>query len=194
MSKFAYICQTEPANHTGGKNEPMKKFLQFFAVALMAVTLCNCGGGNEDPTPTPQPPKPGQEVEVSVANVSHPWVLTSWSANGAEGMTDNTAIYLELLNNNTFKLYQKNVNFAGVVLFEGNYTLDAAAKTITGKYSDGESWSATYSITKLTTDNMEWTTGSEVSTYGVLTEIPSEITTAAVPASSVRSEMPARFL
>lgn len=172
----------------------MKKLFSIIAVALMALTLNSCGGGDEDPTPTPQPPQPGEEVPVTLENVAHPWVLTSWEADGAEGLTDNTAIYLELLSNKSFKLYQKNVNAAGVVLFEGTFTLDAEAKTITGKYSDGENWSATYSISSLKTDEMKWTTGSEVSTYDILTEIPSEIVSAAKPASSVRSEMPARFL
>lgn len=172
----------------------MKKLFSIFAVALMALTLNSCGGGSEDPTPTPQPPQPGEEVPVTLENISHPWVLTSWEANGAEGLTDNTAIYLELLSNKSFKLYQKNVNITGVILFEGTYTLDAEAKTITGKYSDGENWSATYSITSLKTDEMKWSTASELSTYGILTEIPSEIVSAAQPADKVRSEKPVRFL
>ncbi len=193
VCKFDYICQTEPENHTGGKNEPMKKLFRFLAMAMMAVTLCNCGENEPNEPNGPQPPQPGQEVEVTVANLSKCWELTEWSVS-AEFPSDGTGIYLELKDDNTFNLYQKGVNFVGVVLFEGTYELDTNSKTITGTYRDGENWAADYTITKLTTENMIWQYEKEISTFDMLEEIPAEIKEVAVPADEVRSTENFRFL
>lgn len=176
-------------------NEPMKKLFQFFAMAMMAVTLCNCGGSDE-PTPGPTPPAPepeGKEVPVSVENVSKTWQLTAWSP-ATEFPAENQAAYLELRTNGTFKLYQKNINYTGVVFFIGDYTLDAEAKTITGTYSDGVKWASTYSITSMKDNSMQWTVGSEVSTFEIASEVPAEIADIAIPVKDARSEVAFRLL
>lgn len=164
-------------------------------MAMMAATLCNCGGGEDEPAPGPiDPPTPvGQDVAVNVTNVSKTWQLTGWSLS-TEFPAENQAAYLELRENGTFKLYQKNINYTGVVFFIGDYELDAEAKTITGTYGDGVKWASTYSITSMKDNSMQWTAGNEVSTFEYVTEVPAEIADIAIPVKDARSEVVFRLL
>lgn len=191
ICKFAYICQTEPRTIRTDNNEPMKKLFRFFAVAMMAITLCSCGGSSNDnqtPGPGPEPEEPkGKDVEVSITNVSKIWNMTKWSP-ATDFPGEGQELFLELMTDGTFNLYQKNINFSGVVLFEGNYTLDTDAKTITGKYSDGVNWASTYTITSMKDNSMQWTVNGEISTFEYTEEIPSDIKNSAIPAADVRSE------
>lgn len=165
-------------------------------MAMMAVMLCNCGGGddNVEPGPEPLPPGPhGQDVPVSVENVSKAWQLTAWSP-ATNFPTESQTAYVQLYTNGSFELFQKNINYVGVVLFTGTYELNAEAKTITGTYSDGVKWASTYSITSMKDNSMQWTTGNEVSTFSIADAVPSDIRDTAVPVADVRSEVIIRVL
>lgn len=164
--------------------------------ALVAVTLCNCGGSDDpvvNPNPDkPTPPDPGTETEVTLANIAGEWQLTNWS--GGSVIDESHTAYLKLNTDNTFDLYQVRINDQGVVLYDGTFTLDEAQALISGRYSDGVAWGASYRIT-LSGNTMLWTVDgtSDTSTF-TKTSIPSDVIDLARPADEVRSLEELRLL
>ncbi len=154
-------------------------------MAFAAVSLNGCGGSDNGESPNPGP-NPGPTVEVTKNAISGEWVLSAWSGGT---LPASTQIYLKVDGDNSFKLYQKNVNYAGVVLFQGTYTLDEANALISGKYSDGVDWGSSYSLS-VTADTMKWTVSgkSESSTF-TRQPIPAEIIDTAVPSGDVVRSM-----
>jgi len=165
----------------------MKKLLSFFFMAFAAVSLNGCGGSDSGESPEPGPgPNPGPTVEVTKDAISGEWVLSAWSG-GA--LPASTQIYLKVDGDNSFKLYQKNVNYAGVVLFQGTYTLDEANALISGRYSDGVDWGSSYSLF-VTANTMKWTvSGKNESSTFTRETIPAEIIDTAVPSGDVVRSM-----
>ena len=104
----------------------MKKFL-FAAVALMSVVLStSCGKHNENPL---------------IKGMVGEWHLAQNPAI-TSNVKDRVDVYVEFKADNTFELYQREINattrykkFTGTYLIEG--------EIVTGKYSDGKSWGAT---------------------------------------------------
>lgn len=159
----------------------MKKVLSFFLMAFVAVSLNGCSSSDE-PISDPDPVDP--TVEVTLDAITGEWILSGWSGGT---LPSSSQIYLKVNGDNTFDLYQKNVNYAGVTLFEGTYTFNEANALISGKYDDGTDWSSSYTITA-TSNTMTWKVadGSESSTF-TRQSIPAEIIDVAVPADEVRS-------
>lgn len=175
----------------------MKKIWNIVLMATVALFACNCGGGGND-SDEPGPNPNNGEVEVKKANVVGEWKLTAWSEDGVKdnaNFPDEThTVYAKFNSNGTFKFYQQNINFQGVVLFEGNFTLNESTKTLAGIYSDGENWGSNYTITKLTTETMTLVVenGSERSVY-TKEQIPASIIESARPFEEVRSVEIPRF-
>lgn len=177
----------------------MKKIWNIVLMATVALFACNCGGGDDSKDgPGPDPDPNNGEVAVKKANVVGQWKLTAWSEDGVKdnvNFPDEThTVYAEFYNNGTFKFYQQNINFQGVVLFEGNFTLNESTKTLAGIYSDGENWGSNYTITKLTAETMTLVVenGSERSVY-TKEQIPALIIESARPLEEVRSVEIPRF-
>lgn len=169
----------------------MKNLFRFFVMAFAAVTLCNCGGGGGGEEPGPGP-GPSTELDLTVENLAGSWELTSWSPS-ADFPDESHKIYLQLLADKTFVLYQQRINAAGIVRYDGTFTLNASARTISGEYGDGESWSADYTISSLRTSSMTWENGEEVTGY-TRTAIPDSVIDQATPADEVRSAAAPRWL
>ena len=104
----------------------MKKFL-FAVVALMSIVLStSCGKRNENPL---------IKGMVGEWHLAQSPVLTS-------NTKDNVDVYIEFKADNTFVLYQKDLQTPiNYVTFKGTYLI--SGDIITGKYSDGKNWGAT---------------------------------------------------
>lgn len=104
----------------------MKKFL-FAVVALMSIVLStSCGKRNENPL---------IKGMVGEWHLAQSPVLTS-------NTKDNVDVYIEFKADNTFELYQRDVNATSrYKKFSGTYLI--TDEIVTGKYSDGKSWGAT---------------------------------------------------
>lgn len=101
----------------------MKRYISFILAAVLVLpALFSCK----------------KEEAVSVpSGISGQWHLTSWNGKAPKGFD----IYLELLSDGTFNLYQQTETSLYTHL-TGNYTADGS--TLSGTYSDGASWSASY--------------------------------------------------
>lgn len=176
----------------------MKKIWNVVLMALVALSVCNCGGGDE-PGGNNNGGNSGSELEVTKNNLAGEWKLTAWAPEGNKpdaNFPDEThTVYVEFKANGTFKLYQQNVNNPGVVLFEGNFSVNESTKVVAGIYSDGENWGSNYVINKLTKGSMVWCVenGTETSTFSK-EAIPAEVISTARPAGEVRSQEIFRFL
>lgn len=163
----------------------MKKIWNVVLMATVALFTCNCGGGEENGEPGPNPNE--EKLEVTKDNLVGEWKLTKLS-NQTDFPDQTHTIYVEFLANGTFKLYQQNINYQGVVLFTGNFSLNETTKVIAGIYSDGENWGANYEISELTTSSMIWKVegGNETQNY-IKESIPGTIIDSARPLEEVRS-------
>lgn len=87
------------------------------------------------------------------------WHLTSFCGSAIEA-----DIYLSLKDDDSFKLYQRSFDYP-LTVYEGTYNFDGT--TISGTYSDGVAWAASYSIAMNGDNKMIWTntSTSEVSIY-----------------------------
>lgn len=100
---------------------------RYFLQILAAVTALFClSGCHKDDV-----------VNISTAEVGE-WHLVEW--NGAE--PQNFDIYLELLSDGTFNLYQK-LQSADYSHFGGTYSLSGGY--LDGVYDDGTAWTCRYS-------------------------------------------------
>ncbi|WP_290535906.1 lipocalin family protein [Alistipes sp.] len=111
------------------------------------------------------------------------WHLTSWNS---ETPTDFD-VYMELRTDGTFRIYQR-VETSTYVCYTGNF--NASDNRLTGRYSDGENWGAsyTYEVAEQTLTLTSETADAEVSVYTKET-IPDEVRNA----PEVRSVLPEGF-
>ena len=160
------------------------KFVKIFIIVIVALfgfTSCNNqNNGGEDGGTTSEWSDNGSIVGE--------WVLTEW--NGSKDLP--FGVYLRFNEDNTFDLYQHTYTVLWVH-YSGTFSLDGTS--LTGVYSDGESWQH-YSIkynSKSKQIRLTNTDKNEVSIYSATT-IPSEIEEDATEALNVRSVEIEKFL
>ena len=93
-------------------------------------------------------------------------------------LTDGGSLYLSLTENKTFELYQQ-ISEGRHRLYRGSWQLEG--DILTGKYNDGEDWSAAYKVT-LGTNSMTLTSMNEsaLETVYKRASIPENIKTGSV--------------
>lgn len=111
------------------KGEVAMKNIKIFAALFAALfTFAGCGEDNNNP----------DDPNYSGGSVVGTWHMTSWANSTAAD------IYVEFASDGTFDLYQR-VFSPYYEHLEGTWT--ANGNTISGKYSDGEIWSSSYTVT-----------------------------------------------
>lgn len=97
------------------------------------------------------------------------WHLTSWNGEAPADFD----VYMELRTDGTFRIYQR-VETSTYVCYPGSFS--ASGKRLTGRYSDGENWSAayTYEVNDQTLTLTSETDDAEVSVY-TKASIPEEV-------------------
>ncbi len=83
--------------------------------------------------------KPGTEEELIITDK----IAGEWHCSPSDIDAD---IYVSFTAEGTFELYQQ-ITTGSFRLYRGTWTFDEAAKTIAGKYNDGESWGSGYAVT-----------------------------------------------
>lgn len=148
----------------------MKKYIFHLLAATLLVFFAGC---SEDDDPTVAPDIVGE------------WHLATWNG---ENPTDFD-VYMELLSNGSFNIYQK-IETSLYVHYAGTFT--ATDNQLTGRYNDGVAWSSSYTY-EVSGETLTLTsTNSEVSVYKKTT-IPEEVRSAADAQPSSRADFP-RFL
>ena len=163
------------------------KISKIFIVAitlLLGFSACtpdNNGGNGGGP----------KVVWSETGNPVGEWKLTTW--NNSEALP--FGVYLRLNEDNTFDIYQHTYTVLWVHYY-GTFSLEGSK--LQGTYSDGQSWSGTYTIEystepkliRLTRTSQAGTT--DVSIYKA-TDIPNEVIEDATEATNVRSVAVERF-
>ena len=150
------------------------------------IDTSNYPDWGEEPERPKEPVEPGEELTLCIENLCGAWQFYEWSAS-EKFPSMNTDIYIDFKEDFRFDLYQKNINFIGVVLFSGEYQLDIEQRTISGQYDDGTDWGASYFIEGLFENLLTWRTAEERTSYVRLDEIPEEIVQQARPATETRT-------
>lgn len=116
------------------------------------------------------------------------WVLTKW--NDSQDLP--FGVYLRLNADNTFDLYQHTANVLWVH-YSGTYSLNGS--TLSGVYSDGESWATDYTI-KYNNNEPKQIMLTSTDNVGIYTEttIPDTVIDQASEAVATRSGETKRFL
>ncbi len=153
-------------------------------LALCAVVACNPdnNGGNNG----------GGGVDDVWDNNGSPigeWALTEW--NDSKDLP--FGVYLRLNEDNTFDLYQHTANVLWVH-YTGTYSLNG--NTLSGVYSDGESWATDYTIkyNKIANPKQILLTSTDNVGIYTATTIPDVVIDQASEAVVVRSGDVQRFL
>ena len=107
-------------------------------------------------------------------DVTGTWQLSSVATKVTNVGSETVEVYVEFAQAGTFTLYQK-IGQGRFTKFGGNYTVDVAAGTLSGKYSGGKTWgpysaSVEGSTLTLTTDG-----GKEVDTYQKIDAVPDTV-------------------
>ncbi len=154
----------------------MKKHFRFLTAALLLAALAACGDKNDNEPSgnnggTPAGPPPPVPETITVDDLSGAWHLEEWSVD-SEFRND---IYLELATDFTFVLYE-DITSHGHNKMTGTFAFDEAESIISGCYSDGTKWGASYTISFSDASAMRWTAlGSDDTSVYVRTQIPSDI-------------------
>lgn len=150
----------------------MKKILYILTAAILTLTSC--------------------EKEVTFPEKLYgDWHCTT-ALNGGSVEVD---IYVTFTSEGYFSLYQK-IGQGGYKVFSGTYTLTAAdgGYILSGEYSDGTMWGATYTVTSTDMDTIMLTTGENTETYTRVTGVPDEVLASASPATKSADTAQMRFL
>lgn len=115
-------------------NRTMKRIIYFIFAALLFIS---CGGDkNEGGGTTGPEPGPGPEPEVTLADqICREWHSTS--------LAIDADIYLSFTDDNKFEIYQQ-IGEGAYRLYRGTWNLEE--DILMGKYNDGESWAASYTV------------------------------------------------
>lgn len=113
----------------------MKKILYVIALLLSVLACKEPVDPQPDPGPDPTPPVVEKTLAEKIAGEWH-CVVSDIDAD----------IYLGLVSNNTFELYQK-VGEGAYRLYRGTWSLDEKTAVLTGKYNDGAAWASGYGVT-----------------------------------------------
>lgn len=114
----------------------MKKII-YIAALLLSVLSCK-EPVDPQPQPGPGPDPTPPVVEKTLAEK----IAGEWHCVVSDIDAD---IYLGLVSDNTFELYQK-VGEGAYRLYRGTWSLDEKTAVLTGKYNDGESWGSGYGV------------------------------------------------
>lgn len=114
----------------------MKKILYIIAL-LLSVLACK---EPVDPQPDPDP-EPGPNPPVVEKTLAEK-IAGEWHCVVSDIDAD---IYLGLVSDNTFELYQK-VGEGAYRLYRGTWSLDEKTASLTGKYNDGAAWASGYGV------------------------------------------------
>jgi hypothetical protein len=141
---------------------------------IVTVTIPN----SDEPTP-PTPPVSG---DADTSTIAGSWHLTEW-----RGEMPSFDVYLSISEDGVVTLYQRLESrewelFYSVVSYENN--------TISGEYSDGVAWGASYSVA-LEGDTMTWTDTVDPTDTSVYTRTELPIITAT---TTTRAESGVGFL
>ena len=115
--------------------------------------------------------KDNPEVKAGLAGE---WKLVSWNGSTPDAYT----IYLELLSDGSFNLYEKYQTSS----YERRIgTFDSAGDVLKGKYSDGTPWGADYDF-ELSGDVLTLTSSTDISVVSIYkrSTIPDEVRNAPV--------------
>ena len=112
----------------------MKK-IAYIVIGLIMLLGCKEPGPDTPVTPPDVPVDPPAKEETLAEKIAGEWhcVVSDIDAD----------IYLNLLTDKTFELYQK-VGEGSYRLYRGSWTMDEGLKTLSGKYNDGTSWGSSY--------------------------------------------------
>ena len=150
----------------------MRKIFNTLIVMLMATAFVACSSDNHD-TDT-------GELDIATRNLEGNWKLQS--LNGEE-ISGDAYFYIALERKDTqFKIYD-NIESGVSHATTGTYTLtvDGKESIISGVYDNsfGRPWNNEYIISRLTANEMEWTTvdstTGEVQTFVRVASIPENI-------------------
>ena len=142
----------------------MKKILYVIALLLSVLACKEPVDPQPDPGPDPNPPVVEKTLAEKIAGEWH-CVVSDIDAD----------IYLGLVSDNRFELYQK-VGEGAYRLYRGTWKVDENKAILSGKYNDGNAWAASYSVSidkdvlTLTSENE----AKEKSTYKKVS-IPAEV-------------------
>lgn len=139
----------------------------------------------EDPEPE-EPFDPGNEVTLNIENISGSWKIHEWPYS-ENNPSINPEIYICFTKEGLFELYQKNVNYMGVIVYTGEYYLNESERIISGRYDDGVEWAGNYRVESLYENMFTWDNGEGLSTYVRIEDIPDEIRDLAQPANETRA-------
>ena len=153
-------------------------------LALFAIVACNPnnggntgGGGNTNDTWSDSGSHVGE------------WALTEW--NDSKNLP--FGVYLRLNEDNTFDLYQHTYNVVWIH-YTGTFSLNGS--TLSGVYSDGESWTTDYTIkyNKIADPKQISLTSTDNVGIYTATTIPDAVIDQASEAVEARSVATERFL
>ena len=117
-------------------NRTMKRIIYFIFAAMLLISCGgdkNEGGGTTEPTPGPGT---DPEPEVTLADlICREWHSTS--------LPIDADIYIDLKNDFKFELYQQ-IGEGAYRLYRGTWNVEE--DILMGKYNDGESWAASYTV------------------------------------------------
>ena len=109
----------------------------------------------------------GKVTTVKPTQVILPCAIGNWHLVSFCGSEAEVDIYLGLAKDKTFKLYQRTTA-EGYTVFTGTWAYDTATKVLSGTYSDGSAWAASYRVALTDDDKLSMTNVSnsaEVSLY-----------------------------
>lgn len=134
--------------------------------------------------PVSTPPTPPVGGEGDTSTISGTWRLTSW-----RGVEPSFDVYLDITENGVVTLWQR-LESREWECFYSNATIDNGI--ITGQYTDGVMWGASYNVTVADT-TMTWVDTTDATDISVYTRssLPEGLATAAKRASVTAKE---RFL
>lgn len=117
-------------------NRTMKRIIYFIFAAMLLISCGgdkNEGGGTTEPTPGPGT---GPEPEVTLASL----ICREWHSTSLPVDAD---IYLAFTDDKKFELYQQ-IGEGAYRLYRGTWNVEE--DILMGKYNDGESWAASYTV------------------------------------------------
>ena len=124
-----------PQTEDGSKRIMNMKKIIYLAIALLVSAACTEKPSQVKPD---DPDTPAVTEETLAQKIAGEWHCT---------VSDYDAdIYLSLLSDKTFELYQK-VGEGSHRLYKGTWAIDETTRVLSGKYNDGASWGSSYETT-----------------------------------------------
>lgn len=141
----------------------MKKYILLLTATVVISLMTSCGGKEDKPR-----------------DITGIWNLTSVQTRSAQSGGQTVDVYISFVTGGTFQMYQK-IGAGRYRSFSGTWTL--TDNVLTGKYSDGTSWGATYEadVQNDGTSLVLTSQGAnpETDTYTKVSSIPESVTSSA---------------